>query len=382
MNKKYILIPLLFLASFLNAQITAYINAKPVKSGTTISKEDLTSLQISFKNAKEPSFIYGVAGVSVSLNDLEGESIGYWFYRTNDGNSAAEDFIKNTSSTKKFGAFNGKDLVRSASSNDLDFIFSSAEGIANQKALKANINVWYQEKLGYKKYADPMYLLDNVELNIPIWDDASLNLPYISLTLDNTDLNSEFDLEQNGNINKAETSLRYKITTNSSARFFIATIDNEKHPGLNITEAAKSFIASAAYDANVGYTYRNKFTQGSIKANWQYLTGLKGYKDYFISNLRKKINKSIFKTDLMTFFKPIDVEGVNGFMLKEKISVRNRYGEVEDHSEIVIYILEHPQDPNKVLLVSSNMFDIVREDISITIDQQDAFIKKLLKSFK
>lgn len=64
----FLFLSLLFF-SFGKAQISAFINGKEVKSGATISKKDLATLQVNFKKTKSITAYSGLTHLYVEFSD-------------------------------------------------------------------------------------------------------------------------------------------------------------------------------------------------------------------------------------------------------------------------------------------------------------------------
>jgi hypothetical protein len=76
---RLLLLVSLFSFSLTQAQLSAFINGKEVKSGATITKKDLASLQISFKKPKDVTVISGASVLYVDLLNTKKKSIQQWF---------------------------------------------------------------------------------------------------------------------------------------------------------------------------------------------------------------------------------------------------------------------------------------------------------------
>lgn len=150
------------------AQVSAYINGKEVKSGATVSKNDLASLQVSFKNPKKVTVISGASVLYVNLLDAKKKSIQQ-FYIQKDGYIAIEDFLKNTPAQKKFKVFGEGEFSKYG--NTLDWILTSAAGIEDQKTIQVKVGFYVVQETGYKEYGPQVQLLEPLVFNVPVWDE-------------------------------------------------------------------------------------------------------------------------------------------------------------------------------------------------------------------
>ncbi|WP_264548767.1 hypothetical protein [Flavobacterium sp. N2820] len=96
---RLLLLVLLLSFTFSQAQLSVLINGKEVKSGATVSKKDLATLQVSFKKAKNVTVYSGYTNLYVEFSDNSNTYINSWSLQK-EGYTAMLDFIKNTPVTK------------------------------------------------------------------------------------------------------------------------------------------------------------------------------------------------------------------------------------------------------------------------------------------
>lgn len=361
--------------SFSQAQISAFINGKPMKPGAAISKADLASLEVSFKNPKSPSFIYGRSVLVVDIIDAKNEEVGYWYIRK-DGTAAVEDFLKNTSATKKFRVFeNG---VMEKGGNDLDWIFNSSAGKEARKTLQVKISMSYREKTGYEQYGQAIALLEPFILNVPVWDAKNMSLPYLDLVVDKSNITTDFSLKQNGRLGAKGTILGYELKDNNNYWYSIYAISSDDYPGMNVKELADDFIhAAALYAAQDYVTKFSNYDIGKYTIPWDDINNLLSERRR-IPSLSWKGNKDIRKMDLLTLYQPVEINGLKGYTFKADEEFRpDRSSKWENNGKFVIYILNHPSNP-KLTLVASNSL----HNQSKNVDEMDAFLKNIINSIK
>lgn len=373
-SRLLLLAALLLCKQIAHAQISAFINGKPVKTGATISKNDLASLEVSFKNPKLPSFIYGRSVLVVDILDAKNAEEGYWYLRK-DGTAAVEDFLKSTPASTKFKVFERGAMEMGG--NTLDWIFSSAPGRANSKNLKVKISLTYREQTGYEQYGQSIQLLEPLVLNVPVWDDKKLYLPFLDLTVDKTNIASDFDLQQSGRLGASGTIFGYELR-DPKYRYTIYAVSSDQFPGMNAKELADDFIHAAAYYASQDYV--TKFANYDIAKytiDWDHINGLLTERRR-IPSLSWKNNKEIKKMDLMTLYQPVDINGLKGYSFKAAEESRtDRSAKWESNGQFVIYILPHPSNPKLTLVASTSVYNDATSP-----DEMDAFLKRIISSIK
>ncbi|RQO30155.1 hypothetical protein DBR32_11255 [Taibaiella sp. KBW10] len=371
----FLLAALLFSKSLSYAQISAFINGKPVKAGATISKNDLASLEVSFKNPKNPSFIYGRTVLVVDLLNAKNSGEGYWYLRK-DGSAAVEDFLKHTPATKKFKVF--EKGVMEAGGNNLDWIYKFASGKEECKTLQVKISLNYREKTGYEEYAQAINLLEPLVFNVTIWDNKNLFLPYLDLSVDKSNIASDFSLNQSGPLTSSSTIWGYELKDKNNYHYSIYAISSDKFPGMNTKELADDFIHAAAYYASQDFV--TKFSNYDIEKytiDWNTINGLLTERRR-IPSLSWKNNREIKKMDLMTLYQPVDINGLKGYTFSASEESRtDRSSKWQENGKFVIYIFDHPSNPNLTLVASTSVYN----DATNT-DEMDAFLKSIIKSIK
>lgn len=365
----------LFFNNSSQAQISAFINGKPVKTGATINKNDLKSLEVSFKNPKSPSFIYGRSVLVVDLLNAKNAEEGYWYLRK-DGTAAVEDFLKNTPATKKFKVF--EPGAMELGGNNLDWIYKFAAGKEESKTLQVKIGLTYREEIGYEQYGQTINLLEPLILNVPIWDDKNLFLPYLDLQVDKSNIACDFALKQSGPLTSSSTIWGYELQDENKYWYSLYAISSDKHPGMNAKELADDFIHAAAYYASQDYV--TKFSNYDLEKytiDWRTINGLLTERRR-IPSLSWKTNREIKKMDLMTLYQPVNINGIKGYTFKaDEESRTDRSDKWKDNGKFVIYIFEHPTNPNLTLVASTSVYND-----SKNVEEMDAFLKKIISSIK
>ena len=362
------------------AQVSAYINGKEVKSGATVSKSDLASLQVSFKNPKKITVISGASVLYVNLLDAKKKSIQQ-FYIQKDGYIAIEDFLKNTPAQKKFNVFGEGEFSKYG--NTLDWILTSAAGIEDQKTIQVKVGFYVVQETGYKEYGPQVQLLEPLVFNVPVWDEKKLFLPYLDLTLDKTNIPGDIDLEQNGSSSSKDTEFGYRLKDAKKIFYGVYAIDNTDYSGMNIQELANDFIHEATLVANQGYKVDFKdYALDKYNLPWRDINGLKNSSTnlYRLHNLSFKVNKELKKMDLMTLYTPVEINGLKGYMYSDDVEDREHINSSDwkPVGKFKIYILTHPTNPKLTLVVSSDLYG---NDVK-SVEEVDAYLKVIINSFK
>ncbi len=357
------------------AQITAYINGKEIKSGATVNKNDLASLEVSFKNPKLPSFIYGKTSLGVQIDDAKNKNVDFWSVRK-DGSSAVEDFLKNTSPKKKFKAFTNSDLLERG--NTLDWVLKSSYGKEDCRNLTVKITLTYNEQTGYQEYAQAIYLLENFTFTVPLFETKNTYLPFLDLTLDKTNIPGDLDLHQNGRLGDKGTELGYRFKDKNGNFYSIYALSSKDYPGLNAKELADDFIhAAALYAAQDYVTKFSNYDIGKYTVPWDDINNLLSERRR-IPSLSWKGNKEIKKMDLLTLYTPVDINGMKGYTFKADEELRSdRNSKWQPGGNFVIYIVNHPTNPDLTLVTSISLYNDVKNT-----DEIDTFLKGVLNGIK
>jgi flagellar hook assembly protein FlgD len=359
-----------------DAQLTAFINGKEVKSGATVSPKDLASLQVSFKKPKDVTVISGASVLYVNLLDAKKQSIQQWYIQK-EGYVAIDDFLKHTTAQKKFKTF-GTDADFHEGGNTLDWVIGKAGGQESQKTIQVKIGFYVVEETGYKQYGPQVQLLEPIIFNVPAWDTKNLFLSYLDLTIDKTNIPGDIDLKQNGRLGDKGTLFGYTLKDKSDAFYSIYALDSRNYPGMNVKELADDFMHAAAMYASQDYI--TKFSNYDIEKYtlpWDDINDLLSERRR-IPSLSWKGNKEIKKMDLLTLLTPVEINGMKGYSFKADEQARtDRSSKWEDRGKFVIYILSHPTNPNLTLVASTSMYNS-----AVNTDQQDAFLTTLIKSIK
>jgi hypothetical protein len=363
----------LFIAGFSHAQITAFINGKPVKSGATINKADLSTLEVSFKNPRMPSYVYGMSVLSVDVMNAKKEDEGYWYLRK-DGSAAVEDFLKTTPATKKFRVFDKGAMLMGG--NNLDWIFAAAAGKEITKTLQVKVSLLYREKTGYEQYGQTIELLEPFMFNVQVWEPKNLYLPFADLHVDKSNITADFALYQNGRLGDKGTVLEYRIA--GKYGYSICAVSSDDYPGMNTRELADDFIHAAAYNASQDFVTRfSNYDLAKYIIPWKDINGSITERRR-IPSLSWKNNREIKKMDLMTLYQPVTINGLKGYTFKAGEESRiDKSSKWEPDGQFVIYILDHPTNPKLTLVISTYVFN----DATST-DEMDAYIKGIINAIK
>jgi hypothetical protein len=376
-NRFLLLALMAFFFSSSQAQITAYIKGKEVKQNATITTADLPTLEVSFKNPKLPSFIYGRSSFIVYLFNSKNEYISYWVV-SKTGVAPVEDFLKNTPASKKFKVFNGDIFV--SEGNTLDWVINSAYGKEANKTVKVSVQLLYREETGYQQYGSPISLLEPLVLNLPLFDNKNMFLPYLDLKIDKTNISSDFDLKQSGRLDDKDTEFGYAVKDNKKIFYTVYALSSDDHAGLNTAEVASDFIHEAVDVSSQGATYKD-YDVKKYNFPWDDISGL----DNSSTNLFRLAklglrNKDIKGMDLMTLFQSAEVSGLKGYMLTDDVQIRSHINARDWRTvgKFFIYILNHPTNPKLTLIVSSKMYG---NEIT-NAEELDAFLKTIINSIK
>lgn len=375
---KNILVILIVLMSSVftaNAQLTAYINGKPVKNGETIKKEDLPSLEISFKNPKKPSFLYGRLSYVVELVNNRGVAEGVWYIRK-DGIAAIEDFLDNTPATKKFKVYDKN--VMTVSGNDLDWIIKAAAGQMNSANMKLQISLLFREETGYKEYGQPVHLCEQLIFDVPVWNAKSLHLPYLELSIDHSQIGVDVNLKQNGKLGNPTTILGYWMRDKQEVLYTAYAISNEQFSDMNVKELANDFMYTAAYNASQDFVTKfDNYDMDKYHIDWKAINDIESEKKR-IPNLSWKVNRDIKKMELFTFFAPVEINGLKGYKYQADLEFRsNRSDKWKNNGKFIMYIFEHPTNPKLTLVISNNVFNS-----ATSYDELDKFLLQFINSIK
>lgn len=374
-NRFLLFATLVFLCVQTNAQVSAFINGKPIKPGATVAKKDLTSLEISFKNPKKVTIISGLSVLYVQLVDAKKSVIQQWS-TSRDGYVAIDDFLKNTPAAKKFTVFGENGF--NTNGNTLDWIFTSALGKEEQKTIQIKVGLYAVQETGYQKYGQPVQLLEPLTFNVPVWDAKNLYLPFLDLSIDKTAVQSSIETLQNGFIGKKDTRVGYELVDTNNFKYTVFAFKSEDYPGLNTKELADDFIHTAVKGANFGSIAKFRdYDLEKFNIPWEDVNDLTK-KRYRLKRLNAKLNKDIKGKDLMSLYVPVEINGLKGYMLQsDSQSQTDTDSEWQDLGKFVIYILDHPTNPKLTLVASTFMFNDYKSP-----DQPDAFIKAFLNSIK
>ncbi|WP_298136674.1 hypothetical protein [Flavobacterium sp.] len=349
-NRLLLVVSLLSFA-FSQAQLSAFINGKEVKSGATISKKDLASLQISYKNPKKITIISGASVLYVDLLDAKKKSIQQWFLQK-EGYIAIEDFLK-TSAQKKFKVFGEGDFPQRG--NTLDWILNGANGSEDQKTIQVKLGFYVVQETGYREYGPQVQLLEPIYFNVPIWESKNLYLPYLDLSIDKSNIKEDINTSQTGSTDKSDTEVGYQINKNQET-YKIYAFEKSSHSGLTVDELAKDFIHRVTYHSNndkVKKIHEYDFKKYSLP--WYDICVL--FRDEQIQNVDYVITKDVKSKDLMSLYEKVEFGNMKGYTFQSSLyNIGRQDGKIhKDVGQFRIYILNHPTNPDLVLMICNEI---------------------------
>lgn len=372
-TRLFLFLSLLFF-SFGKAQLSAFINGKEVKSGATISKKDLETLQVSFKKPKAVTVYSGFTHLYVQFSDNTNTYISHWGIQK-DGYTAMEDFLKNTPATKKFSVWKGNDFETRG--NTLQWILDGANGVEKQKSIKVEIGFWVREETGYKEYGPKVQLLEPIYFNVPIWDTNNLYLPYLDATIDKTNIKQDINTTQTGSTNDSRTEVGYAMNHNQ-VTYVVYAFEKSAHPGLTVDEVAKDFIHKAAYDSNDDKVKKiHEYDFRKYELPWYDICDF--FRDEHIQNVDYYTNKSVKSVDLMSLYQKAEFGKMKGYSFESGLYNMGRQdGKLhKDVGQFKIYILNHPTNPDLILIICN---ELGRN--TSTAQDIDTYMQTFLKSIK
>jgi len=373
-TRLFLFLSLLFF-SFGKAQLSAFINGKEVKSGATISKDDLETLQVSFKKPKNVIPYSGYSYLYVEFSDNTKTYINHWGLQK-DGYTAMEDFLKSTPATKKFSVFEGNDFITRG--NNLQWILNGANGVEKQKSIRVEIGLWVKEETGYQQYGQKVQLLEPISFNVPIWETKNLYLPYLDATIDKTNIKEDIHTTQTGSTNDSRTEVGYQMNLNQ-VTYVVYAFEKSAHPGLTVDEVAKDFIHKAAYDSNGDKVKKiHEYDFRKYELPWYDICDF--FADQRIQNVDYYVNKSVKSMDLMSLYQKVEFGKMKGYLFQSGLYNINRQdGKIrKDVGPFEIYILNHPTNPDLILMMCNELSGTNTQ----TLQGIDTYMQTFLKSIK
>ncbi|MFY7845740.1 hypothetical protein [uncultured Chryseobacterium sp.] len=372
-TRLFLFLSLLFF-SFGKAQLSAFINGKEVKSGATISKNDLETLEVSFKKPKNVTIYSGYSKLYVEFSDNTKTYINHWGIQK-EGYTAMEDFIKNTPATKKFSVWGGNDFETRG--NNLEWILNGANGVEKQKSIRVEIGFWVREETGYKEYGPTVKLLEPIFFNVPIWEPKNLYLPYLDVTIDKTNIKEDINTSQTGSTDRSDTEIGYQINKNQET-YKIYAFEKSAHPGLTVDELANDFIHRVTYHSNNDKVKKiHEYDFQKYNLPWYNICVL--FRDEQIQNVDYFINKDVKSKDLMSLYEKVEFGNMKGYLFHSGLyNIGRQDGKVhKDVGQFEIYILNHPTNTDLVLMICN---EIGRG--TETAQAIDTYMQTFIKSIK
>jgi len=371
-NRLLLVVSLLSFA-FSQAQLSAFINGKEVKSGATISKKDLATLQISYKNPKKITIISGASVLYVDLLDAKKKSIQQWFIQK-EGYIAIEDFLK-TSAQKKFKVFGEGDFPQRG--NTLDWILNGANGREDEKTIQVKVGFYVVQETGYREYGPQVQLLEPIVFNVPIWDSKDLFLPYLDLSIDKTNIKEDIDVTQTGKLGDNGTEIGYEINSNQVS-YKVFAFEKSAHENITIDELAKDFIHYATFESNGERVKKNhEYDLKKYGLPWYHICNF--FRDEKIQNLHYISNKDLKSMDLMNVYQKVEIGKMKGYSLPSSLYNYGRQdGKLhKDVGQFNIYILNHPKNPDIILVICNEL-----SQNTISAKDLDTYMRTFLNSIK
>ena len=356
------------------AQLSAYINGKEVKPGATVSKTDLESLQVSFKKPKAVTVYSGYTNLYVEFSDNSNTYINSWSFQK-EGYTAMSDFMKNTPATKKFSVFEGNDFFTRG--NKLEWILNGANGVEKQKTIKVEIGFWVREETGYKEYGPKVQLLEPIFFYVPIWETKNLYLPYLDVTIDKTNIKEDINTSQTGSTDRSDTEVGYQIHKNQET-YKMYAFQKSEHPGLTVDELAKDFIHRVTYHSNNDKVKKiHEYDLKKYNLPWYNICVL--FRDEEIQEVDYYINKDVKSKDLMSLYEKVEFGNMKGYTFKSGVYNKGRQDEkiYKDVGQFRIYILNHPTNPDIVLMICNEIGRGTESAEAI-----DTYMQTFIKSIK
>ncbi len=350
-NRLLLVVSLLSFA-FSQAQLSAFINGKEVKSGATISKKDLASLQISFKKPKNVTVISGASVLYVDLLNAKKKSIQQWFLQK-EGYVAIDDFLKTTTAQKKFKVFGEGDFPQRG--NTLDWILNAANGKEDEKTIQVKVGFYVVQETGYREYGPLVQLLEPIVFNVPIWDAKNLYLPYLDVSIDKTNIKEDIETSQTGSTDKSDTEVGYQINKNQET-YKIYVFEKSSHPGLTVDELAKDFIHRVTYHSNNDKVKKiHEYDFKKYNLPWYNICVL--FRDEQIQNVDYIISKDVKSKDLMSLYEKVEFGNMKGYTFQSSLyNIGRQDGKIhKDVGQFRIYILNHPTNPDLVLMMCNEI---------------------------
>ncbi|WP_306565347.1 hypothetical protein [Flavobacterium lindanitolerans] len=377
--KKILFVLFLAMSATSYAQLSAYINGKAIKEGASVSKKDLASLQVGFKNQKKVTIISGISALYVQLLDANKKDIQSFFLQK-DGYVAIEDFFKSNTPTTKYKVFGEGGFL--SNGNTLDWILSAAVGQEAQKTIQVKIGLYVAEETGYRQYGQSVRLLEPMTFNVPIWDAKNVTMPFLDLTIDKTNIAGDMDTKQNGMLGRKETEIGYRLIEKDKIWYTAFALDSDKYPGLNAKEVADDFIHAGTFYANYNQMNDKKpFKDYDIQKYtlpWDHINDLLDSKNR-LSKLSYRVNKEVKNSNLMNLFETVTINGMKGYTFKSSTDEREHINATKwtPKGNFVIYILEHPTNPKLTLIISSSV-----KNNGNTLEETDALLQTFINSIK
>ncbi|TPD69986.1 hypothetical protein [Flavobacterium microcysteis] len=377
--KKILLVMLLAMSATSHAQLSAFINGKAIKEGASVSKNDLASLQVGFKNPKKVTIISGVSVLYVQLLDANKKNI-QTFYLQKDGYVAIDDFFKSNTPTKKFKVFGEDGFL--GDGNTLDWTLSSAVGQETQKTIQVKVGLYVAEETGYRQYGQRVNLLEPMTFNVPIWDAKNVTMPFLELAIDKTNIAGDMDTKQNGMLGREGTEIGYQLSEKGKIWYTAFALNSDKYPGLNAKEVADDFIHAGTYYANYNQMNDKRpfkdYDIGKYTLPWDHINNLLDSKNR-LSKLSYRVNKAVKNSNLMNMFETVTINGMKGYAFKTNTDEREHINATDwtPKGNFVIYILEHPTNPKLTLIISSSV-----KNNGNTLEETDALLQTFINSIK
>ena len=373
--KQFFLLSLAFCGfmAVANAQLVVKINDKPVTEGQVIDAASIEKMEVSFSNLKKPkTYLLGKAVLLVEMIGTEGSSlVEYSVVKT--GANAIEAFISEPGSYVIYEKDDAKGTMYESSGytydgSGLKNILKKGKEYVQYSKLKVKASIYFKDKTGYEKYGDAVDMSKALTFKMAngVNADGSYNLPMgLKINATGAEASNYFGC----NKPKPFFKLPVPILTNNDVlwislkkadREYDAVCINEvdckgKTQDETLASIKKQFDEFLFFTSNICSGARSKLPKMTDEVENAWLQFLR---DDTVSCLFPDLNKEENKAwDKATALKPVTVGKLTGFKFASHFRLANCKDKLETRAfkgHASIFILKHPTDPKKVLIMFNN----------------------------
>jgi hypothetical protein len=350
-----------------NAQLVVKINDKVVAEGQTVDAASIEKMEVSFSNLKKPK-AYSLGKVVLSL-EMKGKKQGGAEYRiVKTGENAIDAFVSEPQSFVLYEKDGANDVFYENTSYNsrgkgLVNVLKRQSEIVDFTKLTAQVSIYFKDKVGYEKYGDAVDLAKpfNFKINNGVNADGSIPLRMAGLKMSAANI-VENGVEEQGVISH-KLKLATPVTTNNKTLEVV--LENEtvymnevdckgKTQDETLASMKKQFDEFLFFTSNICSGARSKLPKMTDETENAWLQFLRNDQ---ISCLFPALNKEENKSwDKETPMKPVTVGKLTGFKfasIYRLASCKSKLAERPFKGRASIYILKHPTDTKKVLLIFS-----------------------------